>query len=65
MNFDLVALALMLLNKEEIEIREYAVKFFQLLLLKSPDGFAKQFTESRGFLTLGAFLLNPQNLQSH
>lgn len=55
----------MLLNKEEIEIREYAVKFFQLLLLKSPDGFAKQFIESRGFLTLGAFLLNPQNLQPH
>lgn len=56
---DLVALSLMLMSKDEIEIREYAVKFFQLLLLRSPEGFAKQFIDAGGFATLGGFLFNP------
>jgi len=37
LTFDLVPLAMLLMSKEEIEIREYAVKFLQLLLMKSPD----------------------------
>lgn len=52
----------MLLSKDEIEIREYAVKFFQLLLLKSPGGFTQRFVDAGGFATLGSFLLNPTNL---
>jgi hypothetical protein len=62
LTFDLVPLSMMLLSKEQIEIREYALKFLQLLLLKSPDKFMAQFLEVGGFNIFGVFLLNPRSI---
>lgn len=62
LGFDLVPLVLILLSKPEIEIREYAIKFLQLLLLKSPDKFERSFAEAGGFGILSEFMLTPRQL---
>lgn len=62
LGFDLVAITMMLLSKDEVEIREYALKFFQLLLFKSPGQFTSRFNQVGGFTILGYFVLNPKTL---